>query len=131
MLPDVTHFASIEEIDCRMFGASLEYMDDKDAARKACEDLRQHFDAVEGFQNLGSVDIVPRGCSKGTGVRFAKEALGARLMGGIGDSYNDIPLLQGADVSYTFDASPQQVRDAASRVVSSLAQALDDFMSRA
>jgi phosphoserine phosphatase len=47
---------------------------------------------------------------------------------GVGDSYNDLPLLSTADVSYTFHASPAEVRDTATHVVTDLAEAIYHFM---
>ena len=85
--------------------------------------------SIEGFQNLGSVDVVAKGCSKGAGVSVVREALGLSCMVGIGDSYNDLALLKAADVSYTFHSSPQEVRDVATYVVEDLAEALEHFMA--
>ena len=53
-----------------------------------------------------------------------------RCIAGIGDSFNDLPMLEAADVAYTFHKSPQTVKDQAGCVVSSLVEALDDFCAR-
>lgn len=125
---DMPTVASIDEIEGRLLGVSLESHANVPLARAVCDELNSLFGAfVEGFQNLGSVDVVARGCSKGSGVRVAREALGVTCVAGAGDSYNDLPLLAAADVSYTFHESPQEVRDAATRVVADLAEALADF----
>ncbi|MDO4537393.1 MAG: HAD-IIB family hydrolase, partial [Coriobacteriales bacterium] len=111
MIPGVPAVPSVYDIEGKLFGVSLEYQDDREAARVACEDLsRRYADKVVCFQNLGSVDIVPLGCSKGEGVRIAREALGARCVGGVGDSFNDLPLLEAADLAYTFHKAPEVVR---------------------
>lgn len=121
--------ASLDEVRGELLGVSLEYMGDREAAHKACLQINSRFaDVVEGFQNLGSVDVVPVGCSKGSGVRIVCEALGVQTIAGIGDSYNDLPLLNAADVAYTFHESPAEVRDAADVVVHTLAEALAHFM---
>ncbi len=121
---------TLDAVEGTLLGVSLESHGDEELAHNTCAELNRLFgDKVEGFQNLGSVDIVPRGCSKGSGVRVAREALGVSCMAGAGDSYNDLPLLGAADVSYTFHSSPQQVRDAATHVVSDLAEALHHFMA--
>jgi hypothetical protein len=56
------------------------------------------------------------------------KALGVNVVAGAGDSYNDLPLLTAADVSYTFHTSPAQVRAAATNTVADLAEALGHFM---
>ena len=128
MLPVV---GSLAEIDGDLLDVSLECRGNEKVARAICEDLnRRYGEVVTGFQNLGSVDIVPVGCSKGTGVQIVREALGVRSIAGIGDSYNDLPLLAAADASYTFDTSPEVVRRGADVVVHTLADALRDFSAK-
>lgn len=119
---------SLGELTGNLYGVSFECHGNADLARRIRDDINKCFGAaVEGFQNLGSVDVVAKGCSKGTGVQIAKEAYGVTCIAGAGDSYNDLPLLQTADVSYTFHESPQFVREAATHVVSNLADALAHF----
>lgn len=127
--PGIVELSGLDEVEGPIYDVSLEYMGDEDAARSACEQINDRFGSViAAFQNLGSVDIVPAGCSKGSGVRCVREALGAERMGGIGDSYNDLPLLEAVDVAYTFHSSPKEVREAASVLVDSVAQALEHFV---
>ena len=89
-------------------------------------------DKVEAFQNVIEVDIAPRGCSKGKGVmalrEYMKEKLGDFTLYGIGDSINDLPLLNASDVSYTFPYAPQICRDTADKVVPTIVDALRDSM---
>ncbi len=121
---------SLDEVEGPTYDVSLEFTGDTEAARVACADVRERFGArVEAFQNQGSVDIVPAGCSKGTGVQIVREALGVERVVGIGDSYNDLPLLEAADVAYTFHTSPQEVKDAADTVVGSVAEAIAHLMA--
>lgn len=90
-------------------------------------------DKVEAFQNVIEVDIAPRGCSKGKGVmalrEYMKEKLGDFILYGIGDSINDLPLLNASDVSYTFPYAPQICRDTADKVVPTIVDALRDSMA--
>lgn len=127
--PRVPVIGSLDEARGDLYGVSFECHGDVRRARQIRDDMNKRFGAaIEGFQNLGSVDVVAKGCSKGVGVQMAKKALGVSCIGGAGDSYNDLPLLQTADVSYTFHESPQSVREAATHVVSNLAEALTHFM---
>lgn len=122
---EVPTVASIAEVEGKLLGVSLESHGNERLARAACEQINARFpDVVEGFQNLGSVDVVAKGCSKGAGVRVVREALGTPCVAGAGDSYNDLPLLTAADVSFTFHSSPAEVRAAATHVVADLAEAL-------
>jgi hydroxymethylpyrimidine pyrophosphatase-like HAD family hydrolase len=115
----------------RVLGVSFECMGDEDLAHRIAADINSHYaGALEGFQSLGSVDVVCAGCSKGAGALSAKDGLGVRLIAGIGDSYNDLPLLEAADVAYTFHKAPSVVRTAADVVVGSVAEALGDFVTR-
>jgi hypothetical protein len=128
--PGIDLLQSLDEVEGPVYDVSLEFAGDMELARIACADVRERFgDSVEAFQNLGSVDIVPTGCSKGVGVQVVREALGVECMVGIGDSYNDLPLLEAADVAYTFHKSPQEVKDAATHVVGSVAEAIAHVMA--
>lgn len=129
--PGLDQVASLAEVEGDIYDVSLEYLGDTEAARAACEDVNARFgDKVSAFQNLGSVDIVPRGCSKGSGVDAVRSALDIVCAGGIGDSFNDLPLLEAADVAYTFNKAPQSVQDAADHVVDSVAEALAHFCDK-
>ena len=87
---------------------------------------------VNAFQNVQEVDIAPAGCSKGKGVEYLREyyreKLGAIKLYGIGDSINDLPLLEASDVSYTFPYAPEIVRRKATKVVPTIVDALLDSM---
>ena len=89
-------------------------------------------DRIEAFQNVVEIDIAPRGCSKGKGVNFLreymKEQLGEFRLYGIGDSINDLPLLEASDVSYTFPYAPKEVQEKADKVVETIVDALEDSM---
>ena len=89
-------------------------------------------DKIEAFQNVVEIDIAPRGCSKGKGVNFLreymKEQLGEFRLYGIGDSINDLPLLEASDVSYTFPYAPKEVQEKADKVVETIVDALEDSM---
>ena len=128
--PGIEELGSLAEVEGSIYDVSLEFLGDRDAARAACADVNARFgDAVSAFQNLGSVDIVPAGCSKGSGVHAVREALGVSRIAGIGDSYNDVPLLEAADVAYTFHKAPAEVQDCATHVVDSVAEAIAHFMA--
>ncbi len=47
---------------------------------------------------------------------------------GIGDSWNDLPLLDRVKHGYTFTYAPDDVKDKAKKVVGSLAEAIEDIL---
>ena len=57
-----------------------------------------------------------------------KELYGDVILYGIGDSINDLPLLEASDVSYTFPYAPEIVRKKATKVVDTIVDALEDSM---
>ncbi len=85
----------------------------------------QCFDGqVTAFRNTRYVDIVPFGCSKGTGTQFIREYLNVDFFAGIGDSMNDLPMLKNVDVPFTFFDAPEKLRENAAHLVNSVADAV-------
>ncbi|MBQ6321507.1 MAG: HAD hydrolase family protein, partial [Lachnospiraceae bacterium] len=82
--------------------------------------------------NVVEIDIAPRGCSKGKGViylkEYMKEQIGSCRLYGIGDSMNDLPLIEASDVSYTFPYAPVELQRRVTKVVENICEALDDSM---
>ena len=104
----------------------------EDAARLSADINRRFGDRVEAFQNVIEIDIAPKGCSKGKGVQalreHMREALGDFTLYGIGDSINDLPLLDASDVAYTFPYAPDICKQHATKVVDTIVDALEDSM---
>ena len=99
---------------------------DENAAAEAARLIEEEYgDKVSAFQNLVNVDIVAAGCSKGTGAARVRELFPIGRMGGIGDSYNDLPLIEAADVGFTFPTAPEPLRDASDHIVLSVSQAIE------
>ena len=84
-------------------------------------------------QNVQEVDVAPLGCTKGKGVLllrdWMREHYGEITLYGIGDSINDLPLIEAADVSYTFPYAPEVVQKKATKVVPTIVDALIDSMN--
>lgn len=117
-------------VDEPIYSVSINFGDQERAAEAVRAIKQQYGQFVQPFQNVGSVDVVARGCSKGHGMEIVKRALGVDVMGGIGDSYNDVPLLEAVDVPYTFTDSPAAVQEHADGLVGSVAEAISDFEHR-
>lgn len=116
---------TMEEIkDTPIYMVSL-YFDSEMEAAKATNEINIKYPSLVAFQNLSYVDITASGCTKGKGASFIKNKWNATQLYGMGDSYNDIPLLKAVDIAYTFSHSPQQVKNAAHIFVDSVAEALE------
>lgn len=73
---------------------------------KQCYDeiLKDYSHEVEAFMNTHFVDVVPKDCSKGNGVKMLLDHLNIQgEVWAIGDSQNDLSMLKSADHGYTFD----------------------------
>lgn len=100
-------------------------MKDERSARVLCEEVNQEFAGkLKAFQNINYLDIVRADCSKGTGIEEARQHYALDHLYGIGDSYNDIPLLDASDTAFTFHRSPESVQAHADHVVDTVAEAL-------
>ena len=107
-------------------GVHNETLEEAEAlAAKINKVFGQHINA---FQNVVEVDIAPKGCTKGQGVDHMREFYGDIRLYGIGDSINDLPLIERSDVSYTFPYAPKEVQDKATKVVETIVDALEDSM---
>lgn len=79
---------------------------------------------IAAYQNGNWIDVVNKVVSKGNMAVQAKNFYKADCVVGIGDNYNDIPLLEKVDIGFTFHSSPEEVKKAATHVVDSIAEAM-------
>lgn len=114
----------IEEIkDVDIYGLSF-WAETKENAERICKEVNEKYKELEAFCNVDCVDIIRRGCSKGKAIKKVKELLGIDDIYGIGDSFNDIPMLEEADCSFTFHYSPLDIQEKADKVVESVSEAI-------
>ncbi|MCD7808116.1 MAG: HAD family hydrolase [Erysipelotrichaceae bacterium] len=85
---------------------------------------------ISAFQNGPHIDIAAVGCSKGEGIRFIQEYfhLDDEYICGIGDNFNDLPMLEAVEHSYTFDYAPNEVQEKAKYVVPHLSDCIKDIL---
>ena len=113
--------------DTGIEGLSVTALDNERAAEITAR-INQGFDGcIRAFQNNECVDTAEWGISKGTGLAEVKSLFKADLTAGIGDSFNDIPLLDGADVAFALDFCDERVKAHADYIVSGIREALDIF----
>lgn len=75
--------------------------------------IRQHYsDQVEVYLNTYYVDVVPKGCSKGTGMQELLNLIDENIekVYAIGDSYNDLSMIEEADYGYTFKHADEDIK---------------------
>ncbi|MDO4458673.1 MAG: HAD-IIB family hydrolase [Clostridia bacterium] len=113
-----------------IYGISMRCSDEHKAIEIADEINRNFGNELSAFTNTENVDIVSYGCSKGTAVEFVKEYFKADSIAGIGDSYNDIPMLVSADTGFTFHDSPEKVKAKVDNIVNNVAEAICIFTER-
>ena len=78
------------------------------------------FNDVETHINQFYVDVVPVGCSKGTGVKTLLSLIDQKIdkTYAIGDSFNDTSMFENVDVSATFNYADEEVKKKADKIVS-------------
>ena len=103
-------------------------MKDEETTKKTCEYINEKFQDVEAFRNDCFIDVVAKGVSKGTTLQIYKEMVHPEVTYGIGDNYNDLPLLNASDESFTFHTSPQEVKESATYIVENIAEAIERIM---
>lgn len=81
---------------------------------------------VDSWANDTTVDYTPAGVSKGTGLNELCRICGFDISrtAGMGDSWNDIPLLEAASYGFTFTSGPNTVKNVAAYTVGSIGEAL-------
>ena len=94
-------------------------------AKQITQEINEKYDCVDAYQNRDSVDIVAKGCSKGKAIVLLKELLDIKRIAGIGDSYNDLPMLEKVDTAFTFHDSPQEIQSQVDYVVFNIQEAID------
>lgn len=114
-----------------IYGLSFATGSPEEANRIAAEVNGTYGHTVRAYANVHNVDIVHKECSKGQAVQIVKECMGLPFIAGIGDSHNDVPMLEMCDCSFTFTYSPESVQEKATYVVDSAAEAVKILMKGA
>lgn len=102
-----------------------------EAAKALADKLNHYFgEIISAYNNNFVVDIVPKGVSKSTGLDFvaAYNGLDDEDLYAIGDSYNDIPMLEELDNSAAVAAAPADVQDAANKIVATVGEFIDSIL---
>ena len=122
-----TIIQSLDEMKEEAVGFSISAKNEEEAG-VLCKKINEKYDIV-ALQNRHCIDIVAKGCSKGNAVKYVREYLQLEKIGAIGDSYNDIDMLEEADCAFTFSTSPDTVKSVSNHIVSGVEQAIDIMMN--
>lgn len=84
-------------------------------------------DRVEVYRNQFFVDISPKGCSKGNGIKKLSELydIDIKDISVIGDSYNDLSMFEITESSYTFTYAEKEVQANANNIVENVAECIN------
>lgn len=109
-----------------IFGTSFHF-DSNEEAKKAAEYVTKNIEGITAYQNINDVDCVKNGCSKETGLNNLRHLWHVTKEDAacIGDSYNDLPMLNAFENSFTFTYSPDDVQNQAGHVVNQLCDAIN------
>lgn len=128
--PLQTKIDSLDDIEGTDFYGVSMATDSFDEARRVAEEISGRYaDSLTVHQNFADVDVVPRDCTKGQALSLIRGHYAAELVGAIGDGHNDIPMLESADMPFTFSSAPAEVRQRACHIVDSVAEALRVFQA--
>lgn len=124
--------SSLDEVSLTTIDGFGSIFDDEAMAHKYCQKIKDKYgDIVSVYQNATSFDTQALGCSKGVGLLKAAELLQVDEFYCIGDSYNDIAMLEITDNSYTFYSSPEVVREAAGHCVNNFVECIEEILNEA
>lgn len=89
------------------------------------ERMEKDFPTLAVHQNGTFFDITNKKCSKGNSIDILRKQYKNPFVFGIGDNFNDITLLDSADISFTFNYSDDEVKKHADYIVNNIKQAID------
>lgn len=95
--------------------------------------LEEYGDVIDCHRNLDFLDIVPKDCTKATGLVWLEDNYFADTQletYSIGDSWNDLPMHEWAQHAASFTYSPQEVQDSTESVVAKTYEFIDASLGK-
>jgi Cof subfamily protein (haloacid dehalogenase superfamily) len=92
--------------------------------------LDKYGDNVEVFRNQYYLDVVPKGCSKGRGLKKVIDGKELKVdnLYTIGDSFNDISMFEITNNSYTFNYAEEKIKEIAKNHVNHVHECIDEIL---
>lgn len=126
----VTPITSFDEVGDQFEAFSLHFENDTMATQEYQKIVAKFSDVIDVYQNERHLDFAAKGCSKGDGIKRIIEFyhLDVQDMAVIGDSWNDISMLQSVENSFTFNRSPQAVKEVAKYLVDGIDGCIEELI---
>lgn len=126
------YLQSFTELDTDYVNAfSFHFKDEEiEKVAKATAMINEKYgEYIEAYQNNQHIDLAAKGCSKGNGIKVIQEyfQLTDHEIHAIGDSWNDLPMLDIVENSYTFTYAHSDVQKHAKTIVKTLADCIKDI----
>lgn len=121
-----TKINSWDEVPDDLHGISF-LTDSKEKAKYYVDSLPKRY-PVSAFQNGKFVDVTGLNSSKGEAIKILKKLYDIETIACMGDNYNDIPMLEEADISFTFPSSPDLVKEKSEQIKSSVSDAIASLL---
>jgi Cof subfamily protein (haloacid dehalogenase superfamily) len=124
---------SIEEVShekISMIGISYKN-DDIKYVDEICRKINNKYGhTLVAYRNVNYIDIVPKDCSKGSGVEYIKlrEEIEHENTFAIGDSWNDVSMFDSVKNSFTFKVVEKELQDRATHIVDSVAECISKYV---
>ncbi len=128
-----TYFRNIDEVrghECSLISIDFSNRGIDEILRIYDEINRDFSDYVVAYRNFKYVDVVPKGCSKGLGVKTIADKLGVNLndVYVIGDSFNDAAMFEITKNSFTFPRVEENLKEKANFIVDSVSQCIEQYI---
>lgn len=102
---------------------------EEEVIENIAKEMKEKFTEVEVFQNKCYIDVAPKNSSKASGIeKILDREKQVKVLYTIGDSYNDIPMLEMTENSFTFVSSPEAIKKSAKNVVENFAESVNKFV---
>jgi Cof subfamily protein (haloacid dehalogenase superfamily) len=98
---------------------------------EVCQEINKKFgDIITAYRNVDYIDIVPKGCSKGSGIEYIKqkETISHINTYAIGDSWNDVSMFMSVEHSFTFSKAEKELKARARYIVDSVAECIGKYV---
>jgi len=99
--------------------------------KKCVQYIKKNYENfVEVCFNKHNVDVVPVACTKSTGMKTLLSLIHEKIdeIYAVGDSYNDISMIQQSDCGYTFDYADEEVKNEAKHHVHFVYEVIEDML---
>lgn len=124
-----------DRIDQREFVGVPIWVPDNPALKRQLQDWLVDTFEVGCVINQNFLDVVPVGTTKAAGLSWLAGHMGLKRsevqLYTFGDSWNDLPMHEIADHSFSFPWSPREVHAATDEIIGSVAEALPGLLDRA